>query len=451
MRTFKTTLLACALTSMLASTVLDARADSLQEAIAKALNSHPEIGVALNNKRAIAHEWRQARAGYFPTVDLTVASGHEHSNNNTTRTRAGRGDNEGGHRSLWRNESTLSVNQMLFDGMQTHAQTKQQRARYYSARMNVEEIRENTLFRVANAYLNVIRNQELLQLAQQNLDAHNVYVDQVGKRSRSGRGSEADLRQAEGRKALAEANFLTARGQLQDAISNYYEVVGENPVELQKPESILSALPENLSEAVLVAMEDSPAILSAQYDIDAAVAAKKETYAPYMPRFDVELAASRNQNLDGLDGANNEASALVRMSYNLYRGGADVAREKERVARLAEAREALERDRRLVRESVENAWTAYEVADRRLEPLRLHVVSAEETQKAYRSQFDIGQRTLLDLLDSQIEQYNAKVALTNALYDREISAYEVLSLAGSLRNALGLEPADVEQQVAVVQ
>jgi adhesin transport system outer membrane protein len=157
------------------------------------------------------------------------------------------------------------------------------------------------------------------------------------------------------------------------------------------------------------------------------------------PRLDLEVSASRNQNLDGLKGANNDALAMVRMSYNLYNGGSDLARKREREERTNQARQGLEQDRRLVRENIQKAWTSYETTKRRLSPLKLHVTSSEATRTAYKSQFGIGQRTLLDLLDSEVELFNARTAYIDAKYAADFAIYEVLMNTGDVLEHIGLD------------
>lgn len=427
----KQSLKTVALTGALSLLASASFAVTLDEAVNKTLNSHPEVKAAERNVMAVEQEHRQARGGFLPSVDLTATSGWEHSNNNTTRNRATRADGEG-HRDMWRNESRLTVSQMLFDGFQTKAQVCQQAARHRSAAESLNEIKETTSLRAIEAYMDVLRNRELTNIASENLSKHKNYLKQVKSRADSGRGSQADVRQAEGRVALAEAGYYAAKGELKQATADYVEITGEKPTKLRAAKVPFKALPKKKVEAMALAIENHPAIKSATHDITAANEAYRETKSAFMPRFDAEVAASRNHDLDGVDGDNNEGTALVRMSYNLYRGGADKARKRERLERLAEAQQTLERDRRLVEENMDKAWSNLETSRARLQPLSQHVLSADQTRTAYKSQFDIGQRSLLDLLDSEIESYNARVAMINGRYAVDFSVYEVLANAGVL-------------------
>ncbi|RYG57992.1 MAG: type I secretion protein TolC, partial [Alphaproteobacteria bacterium] len=153
------------------------------------------------------------------------------------------------------------------------------------------------------------------------------------------------------------------------------------------------------------------------------------------PRVELEAGASQNQDLDGVEGPNNDITAMVMVRQNLYNGGYDVAQRKERTERVKQAQDMLENERRQVEMSVIDSFARMETAKARLEPLTQHVQAAMSTRSAYSSQFDLGQRTLLDLLDSEVEFNNAKSALIDGKYELDASAYSVLAHMGDLAPA----------------
>lgn len=412
-----------------------ASAITLSEVVEKSTQEHPEVRMSIQNREAIRQEWKNAVGSYNPRVDIMLGSGHERSNNPTTRNRSNRNDKDG-HRSLWRNEARLTVNQMIFDGFETDAETCQQRARYESASYTIEETRENIALRTVEAYLNVLKTKDQLELQKENVEIHQTYLNQMKKRATSGTGSQADVRQAQGRLALAEANMLSAQGDYRDAQIDFNEIVGMKPKDLKAYATPKSGLPSDLENAIERAFENSPALKSANADIEAAEKAVEVAKAAFYPRLDLELEAARQHNLDGSEDANNEYSAMTRMRYNVYNGGSDTASKNERKARLAEAKDALQRDKRLVEENVYTTWNELQTAKKRLTPLSSHVNSADQTRTAYKKQFDIGQRSLLDVLDSEVEYVNAKAAHINGKYAVDFAVFELLSHEGTLVGSL---------------
>lgn len=414
---------------------VSAHAMTMSEAVSIALDTHPDIKIAEKRKTAIGYQIDQARAGFRPTADITAASGYENSYNTTTDNRpaASFSDDD---RDLWRNEVRLTARQMLFDGWSTRSKVVQQKNRFASAHASMLETKELVALRAIEAYMNVLRNQELVKLGRENLSLHQNYLDQITQRTNGGRGSQADIEQANGRTALAKSNLIAFEGELRKAEANFQQIIGENPTALTFTSMQFANLPANLNVALESAMANNPSVRSATADIAAAKAALAEAKSAFCPRFDLEGNVSHGNNLNGIDATNNNANLLVRMSYNLYSGGANTAARKERISVLSEAEDSLARTKRLVRESMEQAWTDFQVAKQRLAPLNQHVSAADKTRTAYREQFDINQRSLLDLLDSEIEVFNSRSALINAKYEVDLSAYEIMANAGMLVNSL---------------
>ncbi|MFZ2619310.1 MAG: TolC family outer membrane protein [Alphaproteobacteria bacterium] len=422
---------------LLASTVLAANAQTMQQAVQAAITEHPDVLAANRNQSAIGYAKAQAKAGYRPTIDLVAGTGWEHSNNSTTRTRAGRAASDDGHRDLWRNESRLTIRQMLFDGFETRNEVTEQGFREESAAANVTETKELLALAALEAYLDVMRARELVAVGQKNLDIHTRYLNQITERSKGGRGSMADVQQAEGRAALAHSNLLAFEGDLRKAESGYLQVVGAKPADLKKDAAPFSSLPASLDAATDRAMANNSAIKSAQADIKAADAAKSVAKSAFSPRLDLEGGISRNVNLDGTPGTNNDHSVMLMLRHNLYRGNADTNRVRERAERFEEAKAGLEQSRRLVEENMMNAWSDLQTSKSRLEPLNAHVEASSRSRDAYQEQFDLGQRTLLDLLDSEVELFNAQTALINGKYAVDLAAYSVMAHSGELVGNMG--------------
>lgn len=431
MTTRTVALLAVALAS--ATGTQTALALSMQEAMAKAVTTHPEGLSAEKNQAAIGHMIDIAKGGYLPTVDFTAGTGYEQSINPSTRFRAGRGnDANEDDRDLWRNESRLTVRQMIWDAHQTKYRVAQQTHRFESAAYHVADVKNQIALRAAESYLNVLRTGELVALSEQNLAKHVEYVGKIADRKAGGRAAGADIQQAESRKQLAEANLIAAKGELRAAEADYLEVVGEMPNAPVKGATPFGSVPADTAAAIARAMDNSPVIANAQANIKAANAEYAETVCPFCPRLEAEGGISRNHNLDGVQGVNHDMYAMLYLRQNLYNGGRDVAQRAERLERVREATDGLESQRRLVEQAVVKAYARMDSAKNRLQPLTASVEAVSSTRDAYQTQFNLGQRSLLDLLDSEVELFNAKAALINGKYDLDAAAYAVLANMGEL-------------------
>lgn len=413
------------------------QAATLEEVVAQGLTENPDIKRAVNARNAVYQEIVQARAGYFPKVDIAGGIGYEWTNNSTTRA-GGNDDVE-----LTRSEASLSIRQMLFDGFATSSEVKRQEARATSADRRLEDTAENFVLEAARAYTEVHRRRELLRLTKENLYNHVTIYDQIKRRSESGLGALASIEQAEGRLALAEVNVLAEENNLLDAEANYYRVVGiKAPEDLEYPGVVDQAqqvIPESLDAALEIAYENHPTLQVAVADTEAAVAQYNAAKRTYYPRFDLEIDRTWNNDIDGVDGTNEDLTAMVRMRYNLFNGGADRARVRQTQHQIEEARSVHMNTRREVVQSLELSWNAHKILSRQIPYLEQHVLSSGATRDSYQKQFDIGQRSLLDLLDTENEMFSAKIDLANAQHDHVVTHFRLLDGMGQLLETMQIE------------
>jgi adhesin transport system outer membrane protein len=418
------------ITSFTYSTTVSAQ--SLQEAIQQTVNENPEIQSEKAERVAVEHEISQAKAGYFPTVDIAAGIGWEQSTNPTTRAR---GD---GTVSYGREEASIQLRQMIYDGSATSSEVKRHKARTNARAYSVFGKSEITALNAVETYINVLRRQDLLTLAKENLLIHLRTHDQISLRSERGIGKRADSDQSSGRLALAEKNTLSEVGNLKDAETAFLRVVGALPSNLQQVAYLNDNLPKTIEEATEQAIANHPILKSANADIDSAFAQHATAKAPYLPSLDVEAGASHNNDLDGIKGKNEDVYAMLRLRYNLFNGGKDVARRKETTALIYQAKEIRDNTYRQVVESMRLSWVARQTLQGQMDFFKTHKLASIRSNAAYQKQFNIGQRTLLDLLDSANEMFIAKSDFINAKYDELFSQYRILASKGSLNSHLGV-------------
>lgn len=441
-RKFRATLLATAavgVTFFVNGAMTPASAASLQEVVSLAISTNPEVGEVSNDRRAIDQELRQGRALYYPQIDLRAATGVEWSDNETTSP---------GTETLWRKEGSLTLSQLLFDGWFADSEVERQTSRVKSAAYRVQESAEFVGLDAVEAYLEVLRHRERVSLAEENVGVHSSRLGQVQQRAQAGGGNIADVRQAEARLANAESGLVQTQGNLRDAEALFIRVVGQAPDTLDAPFLPADAIPPDLDAAVDTAIENSPTVAFARQDVKVAEADVKQQESSLYPDLRLELSTSVNDDVDGRDATEYDASALVVLRYNLYRGGADTARIREFKWRLAEAIDAMHTNERQVSEDARVSWNAIEVSRSNVEILQREVVANELTVNAYRQQFDIGQRGLLDLLDSDNELYLSRDSLITATYAEVFANYRLLATMGALQKTFGITPLDSATQLA---
>ena len=413
---------------MLATLCSQAQAMSLSEAIQSTIDTHPEIRAAASSRLSSEAEAKIARGGYLPTVDLLMGYGRERTDNPSTRARGFNHNRE----TLTYSNNELRLRQMLFDGFNTPNEVGRTEAVVNSQAYRLQGTAESLALRTIEVYLDVLQRRELVELARNNLLAHQRVNDQIGLRSRQGVGSTADSDQSRARLALAENNLYTEQVNLADAEANFISVVGKAPDELETPSTVRGRLPSDLQAARQAVMDNNPYLKSAQADVQAAEKQHEVAKSPFYPRFDLELARSADNDVGGDPGHTNDWRAGVVMNYNLFNGMRDKARLESTSHQINQAMDIRNNALRVVNENLALAWNAMDNARLQTPKARDYARYTAQVREAYQSQFGIGQRTLLDLLDSENELFTANRRYTEVRYIEEFSMYRVLAAAGML-------------------
>ncbi|WP_409422403.1 TolC family outer membrane protein [Pseudaeromonas sp. ZJS20] len=406
-------------------------AQSLEQSVAEALLTHPQIQEAYHLYQSRQYQIDEAKAGYLPKLDAIAGIGPERTNNSTTRSGASDVD-----KNQTRKEATVSLTQMLFDGFDTSSNVNRTEAEAEAQKYALFSTAENTALRVSEVYLNVLRQQEIFELSKKNLQVHEEILADIAKRTDSGLGSTADLSQIQGRVARAYANLAAAENNLRDAQSEYMRVVNAEPMDMVQPVPDADMLPANLDDALKVATEQHPTLLSSQQDIEAARYQHEGAKANFYPRVSVEASQSWYEDADGIKGSSEEGRAMLMVRYNLFNGGADTARSRSTSALQSQAKDIHLNAYRQVEEGTRLAWAARDSLLQQKEFFRKHVDSSYDTVQAYKKQFTLGKRTLLDVLNTENELFEARRSYINADYDELYAEYRIMNATGRLLDSL---------------
>lgn len=416
-------------------------AQSLSNAVQTALNSYPEIQEARHLRGAIENDLGVAKSRYMPTVDLELAYGREFSDNNSTRAA---GYNDG--TSLDRKESALMMREVIFDGFEREGTVEEQEAKLRGALEHIGDRGEVLAADVAFSYIDVIRHTEILALAQENLKVHQKILDDVKKRVDSGQLGIGDLQQARSRLSSAQARITEVETDLDRSRIAFNRVVGQMPTNLSRPDFNDARLPASERAAVDKAMDNNPNIKKFQADLDAAKARIRVAKAGKYPSFFFELGGTYNDNIDGTRGIDKDASAMLRMKWNLFRGGADNDREKAAAERHSESMSQLAKAMRDIEQEVRRAWSSIKRKDEEVLSRSTEVKSNKEVTETYKEQFKIGKRDLLDVLDAENELFSSKTKYVSAQFSALYARYLLTATTGSLRQMLGVTtPVEVSQ------
>ncbi len=427
--TSKKSLTAAALVCGAFGLSLNVQALDVREAVAETLATNPEVLAQMREADARDREVRAALGGFYPSVDLLAGYGFQERDPVSRLT-----PTDSTRRNLWRHEAQLSVRQLVFDGFETWHEYQNQKAREDSAVHRIKAVAEQVSLDAIEAYLEVLKREAILKLARETLDFHDDIHDRMEQRFDSGVGSRADLDQISSRYALARTNFFNAQANLEDAKINFQRVVGRFPQEdeLERPDSFRSHLPETLEKAVVRASENHPILQVATADVDGVLHQYEQTKSAFYPEFFVDIERDLNRNIDGQRGQIDDLRVMLRMRYNLYNGRSDQARKQQFAHLVEKARETRNNAHRQVEQEVRLAWIARETIKEQIPSLEAHVRDSAATKRAYLDQYDLGRRTLLDLLNTENEHIDARQSLISAQYDLIFNEYRIFQAVGDL-------------------
>lgn len=408
---------------------------SLKVIAQKAVLNSPEVTSKWHNYKAASEEIGVAAGGFLPRVDLTVGKGRESLEEPPAQ----------GKDTYGRTNYVLSLNQMLFDGFATRNEVrkldKAKLVRYYE----LLEASENVALEAAKAYMDVLRYRFLMALAEDNYVQHKATYEQILRKTQSGVGRRVDLEQAGSRLALAEVNLTTESANLHDVTARYQRLVGELPPDVIYPPALAgNAYPRQAKEALDTLYRKSPVLLAAIENVESAQYGVHARRAAYSPKLDFRVRTDNSDDYKGTnrDRVNNVAELVV--TWNLFNGGADRARERQYIEQKNVALDLREKACRDTRQTLLIAHNDVVRLREQASFLALQVSLLEKTRDAYRDQFNVGQRTLLDLLDTENELLSARRSAVNADTDLTLAYFRTYAAMGTLLEFLGLQKLDVE-------
>jgi adhesin transport system outer membrane protein len=402
---------------------------TLKEAVERAILQNPEVKLKFHNLEAAKAERGVAQGAWLPRIDLEVAGGtYETKTPSLASSLSYNG-----------NRASVQLRQTLFDGFATLHETRRlsyaQQAAYYDLLASSNQI----ALEAARAYTDVLRFRELVQLAADNFTTHQEVHDRLSQKVTAGVGRKVDLEQAAGRMALAESNWLTESSNLHDVSARYQRLVGQLPAANLAPTESMGQYLKAGTGFPSEAVRSNPEFLSAVATIRGYRSDSNVRRAAYSPTVELRARQSMETNQSGISGDYRDTALEVVLSYNLYRGGSDKARVNQYVAKLNSAFDLRDKACRDVWQTGEIAFNDSQRLAAQIKLLSQHELSTSKARQAYQQQFDIGQRSLLDLLDTENELYQARRALANAEYDLQLSAVRVLATSGTLLSTLKLQ------------
>ena len=402
---------------------------SIESAVQSTLDTNPKMQKRISDYKSTRYDLDKAKAGYKPTVELSGAIGPEHTDKKQPRPEV---END-----LVRKEASLVVTENLFNGFNTEYDVKEQESRVQTARYYAMQEADSLALGASEGFLTVLKNKQLLDLELENVRTHERIFKMTREKMTAGLGRRSDLEQTEARMALAYSNYIAQQNNYQDTIINFERLYGSLVPAASMVLPDMPALPATTLEALLdVAMTHNPTLLIERANIETQEAKHGKQKSGFYPRLDAELSADYQNNVDGYENDDRAYRAMLRLYYNLYNGGSDEATRLQNLENIAGQRFSLSEQERAVLEKLKLAWMSYQYYYHRIRCLELHASLSKKTAASYAEEYHLGRRSLLDLLNVELEYVDARKEVIKAKHELLYAHYRLLEATGLLTYAL---------------
>jgi outer membrane protein len=410
-----------------AGVVVPAAAESLPDALARAYQTNPSLNAERARQRATDENVPQALAGYRPQIIASLSAGLQQVRNLLP-------DNTVQSASLKPWQIGVTVTQVLFNGFKTANSVRVAELQVSSGREALRNTGQGVLLDAVTAYTNVLANQSLVEAQRANVAFLRETQSITQKRLNAGDVTPTDTAQAEARLNRGLSDLNAAEVALAISQATYTQVIGNPPAQLQPAQTVDRFGPRNREDAIQISYTQHPAVMAAGFDVDVASTSIRVAESSLMPTITLQGSASKSRDNDPTLGtrATDQASAIAALNQPIYDGGTAASQTRQAKELASQSRLVLEQVRNQARTAAISAWVANEGAKIAVSAAESEVKAAGVALAGVQKEAAGGQRTTVDVLNSQQDLIQAKARLIGAQRDRVIASYTLLSAIGRL-------------------
>ena len=402
--------------------------DTIQVALAFAYATNPTLQTSRAQLRATDENVPKALSGWRPQIIISAnaGKGYGYEGQESTFGQV----NTSLNRTIQNVQGT--VTQPVYTGGKVWAQVHQAKNQVFSTRAQLLASEETVLFNTAQAYVNVVQDEQLLQVDINNEKILTRQLQSTNDRFRVGELTRTDVAQAEAQLASATATRETAEGTLQAARATFEQFVGVAPPAHLAPPQPLKLPVRTIDQAQSLAGRNNPNVVAALFNDAAARDAFDVAYAALMPNVGIQVTALHNKNVLGPGFSENGGQLLGTLSVPIYQGGSEYATIRQARQQEIQARKQLEDQQRTAVQQAASAWEQLTAARASIASNRSAVRANEIAVEGLEREALVGSRTTLDVLIGIQQLLAAETSLVQSLASLVTSSYQVAQAVGRL-------------------
>ena len=412
-----------------------AQADSLAEVVASVIEENPRVRSWESAVEAATAELDLARAASLPQFSLRLSSGEEVANTPLSRSTLG------GDSTEYSDQGSLVLTQNLFNGYKNVNSRKSAMAAKEANEQSAQMSREALALDVANYYLDVLQYEALALITQQSAQQHEVLAQRIRDRNQNNVSSSTDLSLAQSRVYLVNARRLEFEGLLSAARGRYREYLGLEPADLQLPSPRNLATELDAGTLVERIRNSNPQVQASYHNYENFRFLSEASKSRFYPRIDLEISGnyrnqSARQSLIQQGGREADSYIGLRVSYDIYMGGANRATRQRTFHQSEQARfDWLETVSSVSSETL-SLLDSIRGTEAALAQQRQYLLQLTAVSQAYQEQFDVNLRAALNLLDQEVELYRAQIDTVNMEFDLLRMMYRLAYNSGQLLDVI---------------
>jgi outer membrane protein len=414
-----------------ASTAAGAETFTLSEALGVAYETNPSLDAQRAGQRATDENVAQANANWRPQISVGGSYGYEGIHG---------GLGIPGTYPLHPATGQVTVAQPIFRGGRTYAEIRKAKASVRAGRAQLLNTEQSVLFDAVSAYMDVVRDVATLRLRQNNVTVLQKQLDATQEQFRVGELTRTDVAQSQARLAGAQADYVTAQGQLAVSRSSFEHVIGR-PAETLETQPALPKLPSSEDSAMQIATNMNPALVQAREQEKVADYAVDDALGALLPQVSVngEYQTSQGSFTGFSIGTQHITSVLGEVTVPIYQGGAEESAVRQAKQLRSQAQLAIADTQRQVVDATRTAWQSFVTAQATIKSNQAQVDANEVAFDGVKQEQQVGSRTILDVLNAEQELLNAQVAVVVSQRDAYVASYQLLGAIGLLTaKSLGL-------------
>ena len=393
----------------------------------RAYQNNPQLNAQRASARATDEAVPQALSAYRPKVSATMSGGLQYTNEltavGTSRTFEGLNSPHA---------VGLTVNQTLYNGNQTANKVRSAEAQVFGAREALRLLEQTVLLSAATIYMDYLRDAAILEVQRSNTKVLELTLRQTRDRYSAGLVTPTDVAQSEAQLAAGKTQELAAEATLTTTRANFRRIIGNEPLNLQPASPVDRFLPATLREAINLALIENPNVTSAMYGVDVNFLTVKINEGALLPTLALQATVQKAWQQTITQVRQFSASTTAQASVPVYQGGAEYSLIRQSKETLEQQRLVLEQTRDQARADVVTAWGQLVAAKSQVAATQSQVEASEIAYLGTTKEAQVGQRTVIDILNAQQTLVNARLALVTAQHDRIVASYAVLSAIGRL-------------------